>query len=145
MNTKKGEHIRVCKHKPNNECTHYQYSHNDSVQYLMNKENLWYIFCRNNQWEEVEEVLVKFLIESPIVLDKSIKMERKYDWTGVPDKVKYIATNESGYAFGYEGKPLQGYLHSGFWYGGGDGVFILWPSENQFDSTNWRNSLEGRV
>lgn len=68
----------------------------------------------------------------------------KYDWSKVPHWVNWIHTDEGGFAFGSKGKPLRGYLHSGFWYGGGKEVFLFWPRENRFNETNWRESLEER-
>ena len=68
----------------------------------------------------------------------------KYDWTNVPNEVEWIATNEQGYAFGTPSKPISGWLHTGFWYGGGEQEFILWPHQNKFNETNWRDSLEER-
>lgn len=68
----------------------------------------------------------------------------KYDWSKVPDHVNWIATNERGYAFGTPSKPIRGYLYTGFWYGGWEQEFILWPSENKFNESNWRYSLEER-
>jgi len=71
-------------------------------------------------------------------------MGGKYDWSNVPHWVNWISTNESGFAFGSEGKPRSGYLHTGFWYGGGKDTFLLWPRENKFNESNWRESLEER-
>lgn len=68
----------------------------------------------------------------------------KYDWSKVPDHVNWISTNEGGYAFGTPSKPVSGYLHAGFWYGGGEQEFILWPNQNKFNESNWRESLEER-
>lgn len=68
----------------------------------------------------------------------------KYDWSKVPDHVNWIASNEGGYAFGTPSKPISGYLHTGFWYGGGEQEFILWTNQNKFNKSNWRESLEER-
>lgn len=146
MDITKKEHVGICKHRSNDECTHYQSGvHEGSIDYLKCDKSSWYILSSKNDWEKIEDWLVYYFIKTPVLIDTNIKMERKYDWKDVPDTVKYIATSESGVAFGYVGRPISGYLHSGFWYGGGDSIFILWPSENQFNSTNWRNSLEVRV
>lgn len=145
MGISKDEHIRVCKHRSNDECTHYQESHNGYIDYLKLDSTSWYLLSRKNQWEKIEDWLVSFLVKNPIDIERNMQMERKYNWKDVPDTVEYIATDENGFAFGYVGRPITGYLHSGFWYGGGDSVFILWASENQFNSTNWRNSLEERI
>ena len=91
-----------------------------------------------------EDWFVEFFINNPISIDKTIKRERKYNWGNVPENIKWIATNEEGFAFGYESKPISGYLHYGFWYGGGESKLILWSDENQFNSSNWRHSLEWR-
>lgn len=139
------DHSMFCKYRPNEDCTHYQKGVLDGDTYylkLVNQE--WYSWNHNDEWEKVDDFLVQFLITNPIVIDKSIKKERKYNWTGVPQNIKYIATNDGGFAFGYEGKPLRGHLHRGFWYGGGEYSFLLWPDENKFNSTNWRYSLERR-
>lgn len=137
-------HKMFCKHRPNDDCTHYQEGAVGDIYYLKFKDQNWYCWNTNKQWEQVEDWLVRFLIDNPISIDKTIKREIKYNWVNVPDNIKYIATNEGGFAFGYEGKPTRGYLHRGFWYGGGESVFLFWPDENQFDSSNWRYSLEGR-
>lgn len=138
------EYIRVCKHRPNDDCTHYQegYSGGD-LYYLMLDNQKWFSWS-GVDWEEVEGWLADFLIDNPTPIDTSIRKERKYNWDNVPENIKYIATSEDGFAFGYEWKPLRGYLHRGFWYGGGESTLILWPYENQFNSTNWRHSLERR-
>lgn len=67
----------------------------------------------------------------------------KYDWIGVPKEVKWIATNEGGFAHGHKWKPIAGYLHRGFWYMGGSTEFVLFPRENPFKG-DWRDSLEER-
>lgn len=67
----------------------------------------------------------------------------KYNWTGVPRWVNWIATDESGFAWGHEFEPIQGHLHRGFWYLGGEVEFIFWPRENPFKG-EWRESLEQR-
>lgn len=137
-------HKMFCKHRPNDDCTHYQEGVGSGIYYLKFKDQEWYCWNNNKQWEQVEEWFVRFLINNPISVDKTIKRERKYYWGNVPENIKWIATNEEGFAFGYESKPISGYLHSGFWYGGGEPTFILWSDENQFNSSNWRYSLEGR-
>ena len=137
-------HKMFCKYRPNDDCTYYQEGVVGDIYYLKFKDQNWYCWNTNKQWEQVEDWLVRFLIDNPISIDKTIKRERKYNWWSVPENIKWIATNEGGFAFGYEGKPSRGYLHSGFWYGGGEPTLILWPRENQFDSSNWRYSLEGR-
>lgn len=137
-------HKMFCKHRPNDDCTHYQEGVNGRIYYLKFKDQNWYCWSSNKQWEQVEDWIIPFLIDNPISIDKTIKKERKYSWGNVPENIKWIATNEGGFAFGYEGKPTQGYLHSGFWYCGGESILVLWPHENQFDSSNWRYSLEGR-
>lgn len=137
-------HKMFCRYRPNDDCTHYQEGVGGDIYYLNFKDQNWYCWNTNKQWEQVEEWLVRFLIDNPISIDKTIKREIKYNWVNVPDNIKYIATNESGFAFGYEGKPTRGYLHRGFWYGGGESKLILWSDENQFNSSNWRYSLEGR-
>ena len=139
------EHIRICKHRPHNECTHYQLSYNDKVDYLKCDVKSWYIWSDKNGWRKIDNALVRIIVKKPVCIDSSIKMERKYDWSNVPKNLNFIATNEDGFAFGYEGKPMSGYLHSGFWYGGGKYELILWSRENQFNDTNWRNSLEERI
>ena len=138
------KHQMFCKHRPNDECTHYQELTIGKVLYLKLKEDTWYCWESNKLWEQVEDWFARFFIKNPTAIDNRVKRERKYNWSNVPDNIKYIATNESGFAFGHESKPISGYLHSGFWYGGGESVFILWAYENQFDSSNWRYSLEGR-
>ncbi|MBQ0114074.1 MAG: hypothetical protein KBT03_13170 [Bacteroidales bacterium] len=70
-------------------------------------------------------------------------MKTKYDWSDVPKEVNWIATCENGFAFGHRGKPRAGHLRTGFWYGGGDTSFVLFPRENPFKG-NWRDSLEER-
>ncbi|ENT2599824.1 hypothetical protein [Acinetobacter baumannii] len=67
----------------------------------------------------------------------------KYDWSKIPDDVNWVATNENGFAWGYEGKPVSGWLHSGFWYLGGDKGLVYWPYENPYKG-EWRESLEKR-
>ena len=138
------EHKRICKHRPNEDCTHYQKHVGKSTEYLKLENGCWSMLSSKGEWWVVDSKLVKFLIDNPVAIDKSIKKKFKYSWSGVPRSVKWIATSESGFAFGYESKPSSGYLHSGFWYGGGKSVFVLWSSENQFNGTNWRDSLEER-
>lgn len=138
-------HKMFCKHRPNDDCTHYQEGIVGRLHYLKFKDKNWHFWNSNKQWEQVEDWFVEFFINNPISIDKTIKKERKYSWVGVPENIKWIATNEEGFAFGYEGKPTSGYLHSGFWYGGGKSILVLWPDENQFNSSNWRYSLEGRA
>ncbi|EMA4466160.1 hypothetical protein ACITSI_000372 [Acinetobacter baumannii] len=67
----------------------------------------------------------------------------KYDWSKIPDDVNWVATNENGFAWGYEGKPVSGWLHSGFWYLGGDKGLVYWPDENPYKG-EWQESLEKR-
>ncbi|ENX5379385.1 hypothetical protein ACN1NW_000455 [Acinetobacter baumannii] len=67
----------------------------------------------------------------------------KYNWSKVPEWVNWIATNESGFAFGHAEKPVSGWLFEGFWYLGGTTVFLFWPRENPCKD-DWRNSLEQR-
>ena len=67
----------------------------------------------------------------------------KYDWSNVPSEVKWIATDESGFAHGYKSEPITGYLHRGFWYYASSANFVLFPSENPFKG-HWRDSLEER-
>lgn len=137
-------HKMFCKHRPNDECTHYQEGITKRIYYLKFKDQEWYCWNESKQWEQAEDWFVEFFINNPISIDKTIKRERKYNWSNVPENIKWIATNESGFAFGYESKPISGYLHKGFWYGGGKSKLILWSDENQFNSSNWRYSLEGR-
>ena len=138
------KHQMFCKYRPNDECTHYQELSIGKVYYLKLKEDIWYCWNSNKSWEQVEDWFARFFIDNPITIDNRIKRERKYNWSNVPDNIKYIATSEDGFAFGYESKPISGYLHSGFWYGGGEPKLVLWSDENQFNSSNWRYSLEGR-
>ena len=137
-------HNMFCKHRPNDECTHYQEGITKHIYYLKFKDQNWYYWNNSKQWEQVEDWFVEFFINNPISIDKTIKKERKYKWSNVPENIKWIATSEEGFAFGYESKPISGYLHYGFWYGGGQSKLILWADENQFNSSNWRYSLEGR-
>ena len=137
-------HKMFCKHRPNDDCTHYQEGAVGDIYYLKFKDQSWCCWNTNKQWEQVEDWFVEFFIDNPIFIDKTIKRERKYNWDNVPENIKWITTTEDGFSFGHEGKPISGYLHSGFWYGGGESVFLFWPDENQFDSSNWRYSLEGR-
>ena len=138
------EHKRICKHRPNDECTHYQKHSGKGTEYLKLENDCWSMLSSKDGWWTLDSKLAKILIKNPITLDKSIKKELKYNWNSVPHSVKWIATGEDGFAFGYESKPRTGYLHSGFWYGGGESTFILWSTENQFNETNWRDSLEER-
>lgn len=138
------EHKRICKHRPNDECTHYQKHIGKSTEYLKLENGCWSKLSSKYGWWSLDDKLVKFLINSPVAIDKSIKKELKYNWSSVPHSVKWIATGEDGVTFGYESKPSSGYLHSGFWYGGGKFDLVLWSSENQFNETNWRDSLEER-
>lgn len=138
------KHQMLCKYRPNDDCTHYQEVSLGKVCYLKLKDDTWYCWNSNKLWEMAEDWFVRFVIENPIDVDRSIKKERKYNWNNVPENIKWIATNENGFAFGYESKPISGHLHSGFWYCGGESKLILWSRENQFNSSNWRYSLEGR-
>lgn len=67
----------------------------------------------------------------------------RYDWSKIPDHVNWVATNEAGFAWGYEGKPLCGWLHTGFWYCGGKTTLVYWPDENPYKG-KWQDSLEQR-
>ena len=138
------KHQMFCKFRPNDECTHYQELSIGNVYYLKLKEDIWYCWNSSKLWEQVEDWFARFFIDNPTAIDNRIKIERKYNWSNVPENIKWIATNESGVAFGYESEPISGYLHRGFWYGGGESSFLLWAYENQFNSSNWRYSLEGR-
>lgn len=138
------EHKRICKHRPNDECTHYQKHGGKGTEYLKLENDCWSMLSSKGEWYTLDSVLTKFFIKNPVAIDKSIKKELKYNWNSVPHSVKWIATGEDGVAFGYESKPITGYLHSGFWYGGGKFDLVLWSSENQFNETNWRDSLEER-
>lgn len=138
------EHKRICKHRPNGECTHYQKHGGKGTEYLKLENDCWSMLSSKGEWYTLDSVLTKFFIKNPVAIDKSIKKELKYNWSSVPHYVKWIATSEGGFAFGHETKPISGYLHSGFWYGGGKSVFVLWSRENQFNETNWRDSLEER-
>ncbi|HGF9411370.1 TPA: hypothetical protein ACJETM_000203 [Acinetobacter baumannii] len=71
------------------------------------------------------------------------KPKTKYDWSKIPAHVNWVATNENGFAWGYEGKPLSGWLHTGFWYCGGKTDLVYWPYENPYKG-EWRDSLEKR-
>lgn len=120
MDITKKEHVRICKHRPNDECTHYQYGvHKGSIDYLKYVKSSWYLLSSKNDWEKIEDWFVDCYIKTPVLIDTSIKMERKYSWKDVPYHIKCIATNESGFAFGYAWRPIQGYRFEGFWYCGG--------------------------
>ena len=106
------EHKRICKHRPNEDCTHYQKRIGKGTEYLKLENDCWSMLSKG-EWWTLDSKLAKLLIENPVIIDKSIKKEFKYNWSSVPYSVRWIATNESGIAFGHESKPNSGYLHSG--------------------------------
>lgn len=67
----------------------------------------------------------------------------KYDWSNVPKEVKWIASNETGYAHGFKLEPTKRCIHVGYWDCGGKSKLLLWPYENPFKG-NWQDSLEER-
>lgn len=67
----------------------------------------------------------------------------KYDWSGVPSIVKFIATDEDGIVVGYTGKPKI-YGDSNMWLCGecGDSVRVM--NTVLSHQGNWQDSLEER-
>lgn len=70
-------------------------------------------------------------------------MKTKYDWSNVPDDVKWIATEQNGYAHGWSGKPSI--LFGDHWNSSECIVtmFYIRASENPFRG-KWQDSLEER-
>ena len=64
----------------------------------------------------------------------------KYDWTNVPDEVKWIATDEDGVLCGYSSKPQK---FSRTWNTHYTGNFVGHSFLPPFKG-NWRESLEER-
>lgn len=66
----------------------------------------------------------------------------KYDWHGVPEDVKYIATDSNGSVFGYDEKP-DCLFHGKFMH---VTDFLYYPKDNWIApyKSNWYESLEVR-
>lgn len=66
----------------------------------------------------------------------------KYDWSGVPNYVQWIATDSNGLVFGYDEEPAQKewgkFMH--------ENDFIYFPYKNWIApyQGDWRDSLERR-
>ena len=67
-------------------------------------------------------------------------MKTKYDWSKVPDDVKWIATDADGSVCGYSTKP---YRFSQTWNCYSSGNFVAHSFLPAFQG-NWKNSLEQR-
>ena len=107
-------HKMFCKHRPSDECTHYQEGITKRIYYLKLKDQNWYCWNDNKQWEQVEDWFVEFLLTIQSLLIKPLREKENTIGGNVPENIKWIATNEEGFAFGYESKPISGYLHYGF-------------------------------
>lgn len=98
----------------------------------------WQLKSLFDEYKKVADDQINDLVEGQNKPPKTL-----YDWSKIPQEVKWIATSEGGFGFGYAYKPTRGYGHSGFWYGAGDSLCIIWPRENP-QRDNWENSLEQR-
>ena len=83
-NSYTSEHKRICKHRPNEDCTHYQKRISEGAEYLKLENDCWSILSSKGEWWTLDSKLAKFLIENPVAIDKSIKKEFKYNWSNVP-------------------------------------------------------------
>lgn len=68
-------------------------------------------------------------------------MKTKYDWSGVPAKVKWIATDNDGYAWYWETKPE---IVGGEWLAIKSYVGDFINIENNPFKGDWKDSLEER-
>lgn len=87
--------------------------------------------------------MMREMLNEYIQSNENEEPKTKYDWSKIPDDVNWVAKNENGFVWGYEGKPLSGWLHSGFWYCGGNKRLIYWSYENPYKG-EWQDSLEKR-
>lgn len=71
-------------------------------------------------------------------------METKYDWSGVPSEVKWIATDEDGVKNGFMKKPIICNNHK-MWFENKDwtGDYVQLDFRPICDD-NWQDSLEER-
>lgn len=66
----------------------------------------------------------------------------KYDWSNIPDLIRWIATDEDGQSFGYPNQPYQeSFLGKGRW---NNEKYVPLRLGNIGYKGDWRESLELR-
>lgn len=68
----------------------------------------------------------------------------KYDWSNVPKKVKFIATDKDGVANGFPTEPKPYEEHQMWLTANEDYISLGVEYLDVFDKNNWLNSLEER-
>lgn len=67
----------------------------------------------------------------------------KYDWSNVPEIYKWIATDNTGHAFGYTSEPKK-YSDLGMFQNWIDKENMIFAPTNNLFQCNWQDSLEER-